>query len=69
MKEIWKVLDSEYAQEQEVVNAVDAELNYLVFLECSVAQYTVELRNYLPNLEGTLTSVNGHILSKLSLQS
>ena len=30
MDEVWKVLDSEFAQEQEVINAVDEELNKLL---------------------------------------
>ena len=30
MDEVWKVLDSEFAQEQEVINAVDEEFNKLL---------------------------------------
>ena len=52
------VLDSEFAQDQEVVNSVYVELNNLVLLDCSVAQYIVKLRNYLPNLEEAQRSVN-----------
>ena len=33
MREVWEVMDSEFAQEQEVVNAVDLELNNLVLLD------------------------------------
>ena len=32
MKEVWEVLDSEFAQEQKVVNAVDTELNDLALV-------------------------------------
>ena len=59
MNEVWEVLDSEFAQEQEVVNAVDTELNDLDVLDCSVQQYIVKLRNYLPNFEKALRSANG----------
>ena len=69
MEEVWEVLDFAFAQEQEVGNTAYVDLNNLVLFECSIAQYIMKLRNYLPNLEGTLTSVNGLTLSKLSLQS
>ena len=59
MSEVWKVLDGEFAQEEEVVNAVNAKLQYLRLMECSVPEYIVKLRNYLPNLEVALQSVNG----------
>ena len=59
MDEVWSVLDSEFAQEQEVINAVDEELNKLLSLNCSVAEYIVKLRNHLPNLEAALDAVNG----------
>ena len=59
MDEVWKVLDSEFAQEQEVINAVDEELNKLLSYNCSVAEYIVKLRNHLPNLEAALDAVGG----------
>ena len=59
MTEVWKVLDEEFAQEQEVINAVDEELNKLLSLNCSVAEYIVKLRNHLPNLEAALDAVDG----------
>ena len=59
MKEVWEVLDAEFAQEQEVVNAVDFELKNLLLIDCSVPEYIVKLRNYLPNLEEALKAVNG----------
>ena len=37
MEEVWEVLDSKFAQEQDVGNVVDVELNNLVLLDCSVA--------------------------------
>ena len=51
MVEVWKALDSEYVQEQEVVNSVDEELKSLRADDCSTAEYIVKLRNHLPNLE------------------
>ena len=59
MKDVWEVLDAEFAQEQEVINAVDVELKNLRLMDCSVPEYIVKLRNYLPNLEEALKSVNG----------
>ena len=59
MNEVWKVLDTEFAQEQEVINAVDEELSKLLSLNCSVAEYIVKLRNHLPNLEAALEAVDG----------
>ena len=59
MTEVWKVLDDEFAQEQEVINAVDEELRTLRFADCSTPQYIVNLRNYLPVLEENLRSVKG----------
>ena len=53
MSEVWTALDAEYAQEQEVVNAVNKELNDLRALQCSTEEYIVKLRQYLPNLEGS----------------
>ena len=59
MAEVWAVLDSEYAQEQEVINAVDEELRKLRSEDCTTPQYIINLRNYLPCLEEALRSVNG----------
>ena len=59
MEEVWRVLDDEYAQEEEVVNSVNAKLKSLRLMECSVPEYIVKLRNYLPSLEVALLSVNG----------
>ena len=59
MEDVWKVLDGEYAQEGEVINAVDVELKALKMSKCSVSEYIVKLRNHLPNLEEALKSVNG----------
>ena len=58
MKEVWEVLDAEFAQEQEVVNAVICELKKLHSMDCSVPEYIVKLRNYLPTLETALSSVS-----------
>ena len=59
MTEVWGVLDTEFAQEQEVINAVDEGLNKLLSLNCSVPEYIVKLRNHLPNLEAALEAVDG----------
>ena len=59
MEEVWQVLDAEYAQEQEVINAVNIELHRLKSIECSIPEYIVKLRNYLPSLEEALKAVNG----------
>ena len=59
MSEIWDALDIEYAQEQEVINAVDQELRCLKGLKCNTAEYIVKLRNHLPNLEDALNEVGG----------
>ena len=59
MEEVWMVLDDEFAKEEEVVNAVDAKLQSLRIIECTVPEYIVKLRNYLPTLETALKSVNG----------
>ena len=59
MSEVWQALDSEYAQEQEVVNAVNKELSDLRALDCSTDEYIVKLRNYLPVLEDVLNEVDG----------
>jgi hypothetical protein len=58
MTEIWGVLDTEFAQEQEVINAVDEELNKLLSLNCSVPEYIVKLSNHLPNLEAAFEAVD-----------
>ena len=67
MDEIWLALDEEFAQEQEVVNAVDEELKALFSMECSTDEYIVKLRQYLPKLENTLKEVNGveHLCSPM----
>ncbi len=59
MSDVWKVLDAEFAQEQEVINAVNEELAKLRSTDCSTPQYIVNLRNYLPILEENLRSVGG----------
>ena len=59
MEEVWTELDKEYAQEQEVINAVNAELKSLRETPCSCAEYIVKLRNHLPTLEDVLKAVNG----------
>ena len=58
MKEVWEALDLEYAQEQEVVNAVNSELIKLRSQDVTTAEYIVNLRNFLPCLEDSLRSVN-----------
>ena len=59
MAKVWEVLDSEFVQEQWIVNDVDLEINNLVTLDCSLSEYIVKLGNYLPNLEEALRSVSG----------
>ena len=59
MEEVWDALDAEFAQEQEVVNAVDSELRTLRLMDCSVPEYIIKLKNHLPNLEKALKSVEG----------
>ena len=59
MTEVWAALDTEYAQEQEVVNAVNKELSDLRSSNCTTEEYIVKLRNHLPNLEDVLMEVNG----------
>ena len=59
MKEVWENLDAEYAQEQEVINTVNVELNKLRSMEITTAQYIVELRTQLPILEDVLQEVKG----------
>ena len=58
MSEVWEVLDAEFAQEQEVINTVDIELYKLISSECSIPEFIVILRNYLPTLEEALKAVN-----------
>ena len=57
MDEVWAVMDSLFAHEQEVINAVDEEINKLLQMNCSVDEYIVNLRNRLPNLEDVLQAV------------
>ena len=59
MDEVWLALDGEYAQELEVINAVDQEINKLRSLQCTTAEYIVKLRSHLPYLEDILSEVNG----------
>ena len=59
MDKVWTALDKEFAQEEEVIIAVNVELKNLLAAECSVPEYIVELRNYLPVLEDALVAVNG----------
>ena len=59
MSEVWVALDNEYAQEEEIVNAVNAQLKLLKSTECSTSEYIVNLRNHIPVLESALESVNG----------
>ena len=59
MAEVWEVLDSEFAQEEEIINCVNSELKALRLMDCSVHEYIVKLRKHLPNLEDALESVEG----------
>ena len=59
MSEVWAALDAEYAQEEEVVNAVNSQLQKLRLAECTTPEYIVNLRNHLPVLQDALESVNG----------
>ena len=59
MTEVWDALDMEYGQEQEVVNAVNLELQTLRSVNCSTPEYIIKLRHFLPGLESALESVNG----------
>ena len=65
MENVWAALDKEFAQEEEVIMAVNAELKNLMSMTCSVPEYIVELRNYLPVLQEALKAVNGldHLFS------
>ena len=54
----WSALVKDFAQEEEVIITVNAELNSLISAESSVAECIVELRNYLPVLEEALKAVN-----------
>ena len=60
MSKVWEVLDAEYAQEQEVINAVDIELYQLISSECSTPEYIIiMLRIYPPTLKEALKAVHG----------
>ena len=59
MENVWAALDKNFVQETEVIIAVNAELRNLMSMICSVPEYIVELRNYLPVLEEVLKAVNG----------
>ena len=59
MKNVWEALDKEYAQEEEVIIAVNEELKNLTSSTYTVSEYIVELRSYLPVLEEALESVSG----------
>ena len=59
MNDVWQTLDNEFAQEQDVINAVNEELKAIRLTECSSEEYIVQLRNHLPNLEDILQEVNG----------
>ena len=59
MQQVWQLLDEEYGQPEEVVNAVDVELKKLRMVECSLPEYIVKLKNHLPLLEESLKSVDG----------
>ena len=59
MTEVWDTLDKEYAQEQDVINAVNEELKTLRLSDCSTEEYIVKLRKHLPNLEDILNEVQG----------
>ena len=52
-------MDTEHAQEQTVINAVNIKLRQYVSSPCSIPEYIVKLRNYLPNLEEALKAVKG----------
>ena len=66
MSEVWLALDDEYAQEQEVVNAVNSALRKLRSETCTTPEYIVKLHNFIPGLDTALTSVNGldHLQTK-----
>ena len=59
MAEVWSALDAEYAQEQEVVNAVNIRLHQLRSEEGTTEDFIVKLRQHLPALEDALKEVNG----------
>ena len=59
MVEVWKILDVECANEQDVLNAVDIQINKLKSMDCSIPEYIVKLRRYLPYLEEALKGVDG----------
>ena len=39
MAEVWNVLDTDFAQEQEVINVIDKELSKLLNLNWTVPEY------------------------------
>ena len=39
MTEVWIALDNDYAQEEEIVNAVNAQLKIFKSAECSTSEY------------------------------
>ena len=51
--------EKEFAKEEKVIIAVNAELKNLMSMTGSVPEYIVKLRNYLPVLEEALKAVNG----------
>ena len=59
MQQVWQLLDEEYAQQEEVVNAVDVELKKLRNVDSTIPEYIVKLKNHLPLLEESLKSVDG----------
>ena len=59
MEDLWNVLDLEFSQEQEVINATDDKLGKLLQQDCPVEEHIVQLRNHLPNLESALNAVEG----------
>ena len=44
MADFWEALDLEFAQEQEVINAVDTELKAFRSSKLSTAEYIVKLK-------------------------
>ena len=59
MKEVWEALDLEFAQEQEVINAVDSELKSFRTLNISTPEHIVKLKINLSCLEEALKGVKG----------
>ena len=48
MENVWAALDKEFAKEEEVIIAANAELKNLISMTCTVPENNVELKNYLP---------------------